>query len=184
MKQGALPEMFDFGWQTYLLLGSGLLFVVLEVFFPSGGLLGIGAALCLVFGAYFCFRHAGVGTLMFYGVTVAVLFPVVLLSAFAILPKTPMGRAIILKGQASGPLEATERGLDELVGQRGVASTPLRPAGIARLGDRRVDVVTRGAHLEAGDPVRVLMVEGNRVVVERDPDAAPPPPHTGTETDS
>ena len=54
------------------------------------------------------------------------------------------------------------------MGQRGAAVTPLRPAGIVMLRERRVDVVTRGEHLETGDPVVVVKVEGNRVIVERD----------------
>ena len=43
--------MLDFGWEAYALLGAGLLFVVLEMLFPSGGLLGLGAAICLALGS-------------------------------------------------------------------------------------------------------------------------------------
>ncbi|MCB9832028.1 MAG: hypothetical protein H6807_06085 [Planctomycetes bacterium] len=50
-------------------------------------------------------------------------------------------------------------------GEQGVAVTALRPSGVVRIGDRKVDVVTRGAFLEAGTPVRVVEVSGNRVVV-------------------
>jgi membrane-bound serine protease (ClpP class) len=166
--------MFDFGWQTYALLGAGLLFVVLEVFFPSGGLLGIGSGICLILGGYFCFREQGVKTLLAYGVTVAVLAPVTILSAFSILPKTPFGRAIILAGPDLADRRATERGLEGLVGQRGKTLTPLRPSGIAILADRRVDVVTRGAHLDSGEPIQVVKVEGNRVIVEREPSRGGP----------
>ena len=41
----------------------------------------------------------------------------------------------------------------------------LRPAGFAEIGGRRVDVVTRGENIESGAAVKVLEVEGNRVVV-------------------
>jgi membrane-bound serine protease (ClpP class) len=51
----------------------------------------------------------------------------------------------------------------------------LRPAGIARIDGRRVDVVSRGEMIESGSPVRVLSVEGNRVVVVRDEDSQPEP---------
>ena len=40
-----------------------------------------------------------------------------------------------------------------------------RPAGFAEIGGQRVDVVTRGENIEAGAVVKVLEVEGNRVVV-------------------
>ncbi len=159
--------MFEFGWQTYALLGAGLLFVVFEVFFPSGGLLGIGAAICLVLGGYFSYQSGGVGPTITYGASVAILAPLTMLAAFAILPKTPFGRAIILSGPGIDQREATESGLGSLVGQTGSAITDLRPSGIAMLGDRRVDVVTRGSHLQAGDAIHVVKVEGNRVIVQK-----------------
>ena len=52
------------------------------------------------------------------------------------------------------------------VGEEGVARTILRPAGKAEFGAALVDVVTDGEFLDAGSRVRVMMVEGDRVVVE------------------
>jgi membrane-bound serine protease (ClpP class) len=43
----------------------------------------------------------------------------------------------------------------------------LRPAGLADLGDQRVDVVSDGEYIEAGEPVVVTRVDGNRIVVRR-----------------
>lgn len=57
----------------------------------------------------------------------------------------------------------------DLVGVHGVAVTDLRPAGMARFGDERVDVVTLGDFIVAGTPLRVLRVEGNRVTVQVQP---------------
>ena len=52
------------------------------------------------------------------------------------------------------------------VGMNGIAHTPLRPSGKATFGDHLVDVVSQGEFIEAGSPVRVVCVEGTRVVVE------------------
>lgn len=54
-----------------------------------------------------------------------------------------------------------------LVGHEGVALTDLRPAGVARIDGHRIDVVTEGEWLSAGDPVVVLTDEGYRRVVQR-----------------
>lgn len=74
-----------------------------------------------------------------------------------------------------------ERGLDAqegfvgvddhtaLIGQSGTAATTLRPAGYAMIGGRRVDVVTLGELIEAGTPIEVMDVEGNRVIVRKKP---------------
>ena len=53
----------------------------------------------------------------------------------------------------------------ELVGQDGIAITDLRPAGTARIGQERVDVVTEGEYVAQGSPVRVVRSEGYRHVV-------------------
>jgi membrane-bound serine protease (ClpP class) len=53
----------------------------------------------------------------------------------------------------------------ELLQQTGTAFTQLRPAGTALINGRRVDVVTEGQLIERGTPVRVVAVEGMRVVV-------------------
>jgi membrane-bound serine protease (ClpP class) len=52
-----------------------------------------------------------------------------------------------------------------LLGKQGMTHTTLRPSGIAMIEGRRVDVVTEGVVLDAGVPVEVVKVEGNRVVV-------------------
>ncbi len=57
-------------------------------------------------------------------------------------------------------------GLEELVGQEGVTITKLRPAGIARIGKRRIDVVTLGEWVNPGTRIKVIEVNGPRVIVE------------------
>jgi membrane-bound serine protease (ClpP class) len=54
----------------------------------------------------------------------------------------------------------------------GIALTPLRPAGIAELDGARVDVVSQGEYIAAGEPLEVVRTEGHRVVVRR-PSGAP-----------
>ena len=63
-----------------------------------------------------------------------------------------------------------------LLGRRGTALSDLRPAGVARFGDERVDVVSDGDYVAAGAILHVLRVEGMRVVVRAaDPDSTVPP---------
>ena len=85
------------------------------------------------------------------------------------LPRLPFGRRLVLKrglaateGYSSAP-ESDARWL----GKTGRASSPLRPAGIADIDGQRVDVVSDGEHIDAGQPIRVTHVDGNRVVVRR-----------------
>jgi len=66
---------------------------------------------------------------------------------------------------AATPGRSDER--SDLLGATGEALTDLRPAGLARFNDERIDVVTLGDFIDAGSPVRVVRVEGNRVTVRR-----------------
>lgn len=52
-----------------------------------------------------------------------------------------------------------------LPGMEGTAVTPLRPTGIAVLKGNRIEVLTRGEPVDPGALLRVVAVEGNRVVV-------------------
>jgi membrane-bound serine protease (ClpP class) len=52
-----------------------------------------------------------------------------------------------------------------LVGTSGVAMTDLRPSGTIVIDDKRYDVVTGGEFLDNGTEVRVVEVEGSKVVV-------------------
>ena len=54
-----------------------------------------------------------------------------------------------------------------LAGKEGVALSTLRPAGTAIIEGDRVDVVTEGEFIEKDTPIRVLGVEGTRVIVTR-----------------
>jgi membrane-bound ClpP family serine protease len=52
--------------------------------------------------------------------------------------------------------------------KRGTALTVLRPAGTAMIEGERLDVVTEGGYIERGEAVKVVAVEGVRIVVGRD----------------
>ena len=54
-----------------------------------------------------------------------------------------------------------------LLGQVGTTTSMLRPAGMAKLGDRYVDVISEGDFIDRDTPIQVVEVEGTRVVVKR-----------------
>ena len=56
--------------------------------------------------------------------------------------------------------------ITSLRGMTGVAASFLRPAGVAQIDGKRVDVLTEGEFIAAGTPVRVTRVEGARMFVE------------------
>src|SRR5699024_2390410 len=53
----------------------------------------------------------------------------------------------------------------QLVGQEAVTHTVLRPSGTIRLGDERYDAVAEGSYISSDVKVKIIYVEGTRIVV-------------------
>jgi membrane-bound ClpP family serine protease len=150
----------------FLLVLVGLALIVAEVFFVSLGVLGGLAALSLLSAIVLAFTHHGQAVGFGFLLLAAIGAPVVAFFALKALPRTRFGRQLILTQPTRDEIgTAAPKGLEQLLRVTGVAESVLRPAGIARLDGRRVDVVTRGELIEAGTPVTVLAVEGSRIVV-------------------
>ncbi len=153
------------GLQLFIiLLIAGLILVGAEIFVP-GGVLGIVGALALVGAIVAGYSSFGptVGTYIAFAIVFLVGLSIYVWARF--FPKTGLGkRMTIAKNLATS--KATEHGLEELPGKSGVALSDLRPAGFARIEDRRIDVVTQGGMISKGTNVVVVEVEGNRVVVK------------------
>ena len=150
------------------LLALGLVFLILEVFFPSMGMLGTLAALSIIGGGVMAYVQDSGSLFVGYIAVTFILVPVALFTALHLFPRTPVGKLFSLAGPSFNPKDAkaVEENLDELVGLEGETLTPLHPTGIAMINSRRVDVVTRGEMLEKEARIKVIKVEGNRIVVE------------------
>jgi membrane-bound serine protease (ClpP class) len=159
------------GWEELLLLGIGLLLLALEIFvfpgFGAAGALGIlavvgGLALSLVgAGATWSGVIAAVGRVSLSLVGALGLGAILLL----FLPRLPVGRSLVLQSALGDAAQNVEE--QRWLGQSGTAVSPLRPAGIALISGQRLDVVSDGEMVAAGEPIIVMRVDGNRIVVRR-----------------
>jgi membrane-bound serine protease (ClpP class) len=143
---------------TLLLVGAVL--IALETILPGliAGTVGLG---CLAVAIYLAYADHGVTTGNWVlGITTAglVLGTLAWLRWF---PDTRLARRFVSDGSV-GPI-GTDR--PELLDRTGTALTTLRPSGTALIDNERVDVVTEGQMVEKGTPVKVVAIEGLRVVV-------------------
>ncbi len=86
-----------------------------------------------------------------------------------ILPKTPLYRGIVLDkslAQGAGQPADQQESRASLLGCEGTCATALHPSGIAVVDGNRLDVVSSGDLIPKGSPIRVVQIEGSRIVVE------------------
>jgi membrane-bound serine protease (ClpP class) len=164
-------------WSLILLLvGVGL--IVLETFIPSGGILGLLAALALVGSLIVAFTGGPIPGLVMLVVTL-VMIPALLAAIVKWWPYTPIGRMIVLHLPESEeevlPDTPAYRGLKELIGRRGVAKTKMLPSGAILIDGRVYDAVSDGLAIDPGQPIRVKAVRTNRLFVTLDTAPRPEP---------
>lgn len=161
----------EYSHASVLLLLVSLALLATEVFVPSGGLIAVLMLLALggsVFCAFNAWWETNPAYWWSYLASVLVLLPAVLIGAFTIFPRTPYGRRVLLDAPAPEEITAFAKEQVEfqaLVGQRGQTVTPHSPGGMVSIKDRRYHSETRGMMLDAGEPVEVVAVRGNRLVI-------------------
>ena len=150
-----------------LLLAVGLSLTIMEIFFPSGGILGFLAAAGIVAAIVMAFRQSlEVGFAVVVGALVGV--PVVVAVGFQLWPKTAMGRRMLLEppsGEDVVPDSPKQRQLRALVGHVGYAKSKMLPSGAVMIDGRTIDAMSEGVPVEIGQKVKVIEVRANRVVV-------------------
>ena len=138
----------------------GAILLILETVLPGmiAGAIGLLCIIAAVIQSYVAFGpQAGTGVLA----GTLVLLSVGTMLWLKFFPQTRVGRLFTSRSTV-GEIK-TER--PELLNQTGSALTPLRPSGTALINGRRVDVVTEGGMIERHTPVKVVAVEGMRVIV-------------------
>lgn len=151
-----------------LLLGVGLALIVLEVFVPSGGVLGLLAVLALGAGVVTTFVEQGLATglTVLAGVFVAV--PVVLMLAFRWFPATPLGRRVLPpppRAEDVLPDAAQRQRLRGFVGRGGRSTSELVPWGSVEVGGEPFEAVSEGEPITVGSDVDIVGVQGRALVV-------------------
>jgi membrane-bound serine protease (ClpP class) len=170
------------GMEDLLLFAVGVLLILIEIFVIPGfgvtGMLGIVLVLLSLVGAMTRIVPGGpllpdwpalqIPVLKTFAAIVGTGALALLLGRF--LPRSRFVNRLALAASTSAADGYTAAAdTSALVGQSGVALTPLHPSGAARIGGERLDVVTDGEFLEAGTPVRIVEAHGSRLVVAKAP---------------
>lgn len=165
------------GWEEMLLILTGVVLLAVEFFvLPGLGVAGVLGAGALLAGLALSMLGAGSTAAVVLAVAGRLLLSLAVALAASLLllrwlSRFPGGRRLVLdtalsaaSGYASAPASDAK-----WLGQRGVAQADLHPSGIADIGGHRLDVVSEGGLIEAGQAIEVIRVDGNRIVVRTCP---------------
>ena len=140
--------------------------LVIEIFVPSFGFITICAIACLIAGGAIFFEYGILSGWIGVGIAV-VLIPIIWIITYRILPKTPLGKKLILKNPDSGRGDAIpdHQDLQKMLDQKGIVKTPLRPVGMCEFDGRRFECVSETGYIEIDKKVQVIRVEGTQLTV-------------------
>ncbi|MGB8436062.1 MAG: NfeD family protein [Burkholderiales bacterium] len=163
------------GFEELLLVAAGVILLALELLVvPGFGVVGILGIIAIIASLVLTLTGPGAAPAFIVAAATRVVFSVLIallasLVLFRFLPRLPFGRRLILERglTAAQGYVSTPEGDAALLGKTGRTSSALRPAGIAEFDGRRVDVVSEGELVEAGQPIEVIRVDGYRIVVRQ-----------------
>ncbi|HEY8444002.1 MAG TPA: NfeD family protein [Clostridia bacterium] len=146
----------------------GLILCIIEIFQPGFGIFGGLGALLIIAGLVIRMLQGGTLLMLFIMIFIII---VILLAAFMIMVRSMkygwLSRSdLVQKGTAVNPVRSdATMDFSYLLDKTGIASTPLRPSGKAIIEDKEYDVVASGAFISKGVEIKVIEVEGARIVV-------------------
>lgn len=158
-----------------ILVGLGVL--ALEVFVPSGGLLGFVSLSALLAGVVTAFWSLGAVAGMTALAVVVFGVPAALMFALRWFPETAVGRRLLPpppEPEDLVPAADRRRRARELVGHSGRTTTELVPWGLVEIDGIALDAMSDGGPIDAGVAVEVVAAQGAAVVV-RVPEPTPRP---------
>jgi membrane-bound ClpP family serine protease len=143
----------------------GVVVIIAEIILPSGGILSIVALSVFGYSLYIAFSEIS-KTVGFAFVAADLAFiPVLVIVGLKLLARSPVTLRKTLSRENGVSSQSSE--LESYVGTQGNTVTDLRPAGIAVIYGKRVDVVTRGEYLEKNSAIIVTAVTGNQIIVRK-----------------
>lgn len=147
-------------------LALGLLLLVLEVFIPSGGMIGLCSIACLVLCLWYAFAES-LGLGLAFMIVDLIALPLTAALALSLWSRTPLGRKLFLRPPEAGEIgiSHSDQHLGDLVGLEGRSLSALRPSGHVEIRGRRVDALAEEGFVPEGVTVLGIRVRSGQLVV-------------------
>lgn len=144
---------------------AGVVVIIAEIIIPSGGILSIAALGVFGYSLFIVFNEISNTVGFAFVAADLILIPVLVIVGLKLLARSPVTLRKTLSRKEGVSSQSSE--LESYVGTQGNAVTDLRPAGIAVINGKRVNVVTRGEYLDKDSAIIVTAVTGNQIIVRK-----------------
>jgi len=155
------------GWEAIILFLVGFFLLLAEIFIiPGFGVAGISGIIAIIISIFLTFGNITQAT---YSILIALgLSTVGFFLLIKYIPSTRTWKKFILSTQQKRELGYTvgTKDLKRLNGKIGITITPLRPSGKAEVNGKKLNVVTQGEYVALNTKIKIISVEGNKIVVE------------------
>ena len=148
-----------------MLLVLGLILVFIEMLLPGFGAPGISGGICLIIGIMLAAKsvEAGLTLAIIIVVVIAVMMTSVVLFFHAGRDKSPI-KFQEKEEPVDNYLSASD--MSYLIGQIGIVSTDLRPAGKCEINGVTFDVRSEGNYIVKNSKVKIIKIQGNTLIVK------------------
>jgi len=163
-------------WLPIILFMAGLLLIIMEVFIPDFGIVGILGVLSLIVGLYWTIEDLG-KTIQDLGIAI-------ILSAMIVIYLIRKGysleninklilKANVVDTKKSSESETENKTKEDIIkpGLTGVTQTVLRPSGKATFdieNSTHYDVLSSEGHIPEGSSIVIEKVQGTKIVVKKE----------------
>ncbi len=162
-------------WPELTIFLLGVLLLLLEIFvIPGFGIAGISGIILILTGIFLSLvKHplsapATQLTQAFYTMSFAIIITFAgLILSWKLLPHTGLWKRLVLSSaetRKEGFQSAASQ--ESYLGKTGRSLSPLRPTGRAVIEENTQDVITEGEFIDKDKEIKVVKIEGNRIIVK------------------
>ncbi len=155
------------GFAVVIIFLTGIALLVIEAFVPGFGVPGIGGIICIIASIVL-----GASNLAVALTSLVIAFLLTLVAFIVILKYAPRNQffsRIVLstRENVEDGYVSSRVQYDHLMGEQGTVKTFLRPAGTIEIKNELYDVISEGDFIEVGSLVKVIKVEGRKIIVRK-----------------
>jgi membrane-bound ClpP family serine protease len=162
---GTVSFMYNIDLVAAVCFITGFILVVVEMFHPGFGIPGIAGTVLLLLGVVITAK-----SVLDVLIMLIIVFTILGCALTVVLKSVTTGRlskSLVL--HSTQKKEAGYIGTEDLnyfLGQEGTSITILRPSGTGDFNGIKLDVVSQGEFISKDKAIKIVKVEGRRIVVE------------------